>query len=241
MTVGRRAMLAIAAAAVLGAAVPRKGLAVDKLCALSFDDGPHPDLTPVVLDILAAKGAHAAFFCCGANAVANPALVKRIIADGHTLGGHGYDHKDFTQLDMVAQAGELLATWRELLCLSGGSTAGTPIRLWRYPWAKSTGYTDWWLGRYSLTKVRFDDACVSGDWGCPGSGAIYDKVMAGVRDQSIIVLHDGGKAVNCGVGQIQHYLGRLIDGLRAAGYKLGQIVPSTTYSTVNQSYIEVVP
>lgn len=240
MTPSRRAVLGVAAAVALGAARGQP-MAASKLCALSFDDGPSPELTPTVLDVLKAKGARAAFFCCGAAAVANPGLVKRILAEGHQLGGHGYRHLDFTKLDLPGQTGELLATWRELLRITGGSASGVPITLFRYPWNHPTGYADWWLGRYGMTRVGFDPACVSGDWGCPGSGVVYDKVMAGVRDQSIIVLHDGRNAVNCGRGQIEHYLPRLVDGLRAAGYDLGRISPSTAYSQVNQSYVTVEP
>lgn len=58
---------------------------------LTFDDGPHPEHTPAVLDRLAAFGLRAAFFLVG-NRVTDPALVQRILADGHALGNHTFTH-----------------------------------------------------------------------------------------------------------------------------------------------------
>ena len=59
---------------------------------LSFDDGPHPTWTPQVLDVLADLDVQATFFCVGRNAVAQPQLVRRIVADGHALGSHSMTH-----------------------------------------------------------------------------------------------------------------------------------------------------
>lgn len=59
---------------------------------LSFDDGPHPELTPKILDILKAHNAKAAFFLIGKNAAKHTEIVKRIAAEGHILGSHTYNH-----------------------------------------------------------------------------------------------------------------------------------------------------
>lgn len=59
---------------------------------LSFDDGPHPDATPMVLDMLAAAGAKASFFCIGDNVRKYPEIYQRILAEGHTVGNHSYHH-----------------------------------------------------------------------------------------------------------------------------------------------------
>jgi peptidoglycan/xylan/chitin deacetylase (PgdA/CDA1 family) len=63
--------------------------------ALTFDDGPHPEFTPRVLDTLAAHGATATFFVIGRYARQHPALLRRMHAEGHTLGNHTYDHDHF--------------------------------------------------------------------------------------------------------------------------------------------------
>ncbi len=60
--------------------------------ALTFDDGPHPRLTPKILDILKKYQVHATFFIVGQNAELYPYLVERILAEGHEIGNHTYSH-----------------------------------------------------------------------------------------------------------------------------------------------------
>lgn len=61
---------------------------------LTFDDGPHPIITPFVLDELQKYNAKATFFCIGKNVVDHPVVFKRILDDGHAVGNHTYDHLD---------------------------------------------------------------------------------------------------------------------------------------------------
>ena len=59
---------------------------------LTFDDGPHPEATPFVLDELKKYNAKATFFCIGKNVVAYPDIYKRILDEGHTVGNHTQNH-----------------------------------------------------------------------------------------------------------------------------------------------------
>ncbi|PIB37540.1 hypothetical protein BFP72_12580 [Reichenbachiella sp. 5M10] len=59
---------------------------------LTFDDGPHPANTPLVLDVLQEKGVKAMFFLIGKNIQAYPEITQRIIDEGHAIGGHTYAH-----------------------------------------------------------------------------------------------------------------------------------------------------
>ncbi len=59
---------------------------------LTFDDGPHPEATPLVLELLKTYDAKATFFCIGENARAHPKLVQQILVSGHTIGNHSYSH-----------------------------------------------------------------------------------------------------------------------------------------------------
>lgn len=59
---------------------------------LTFDDGPHKQITPWVLDTLRKYDAKATFFCIGKNAEQNPAIIERILAEGHAIGNHTYSH-----------------------------------------------------------------------------------------------------------------------------------------------------
>ena len=67
---------------------PRKSRRV----ALTFDDGPDPEVTPVVLDELARHGAHATFFSIGRSLAKHPQLARRLVAEGHELGNHSWRH-----------------------------------------------------------------------------------------------------------------------------------------------------
>ena len=75
--------------------LPRTGGSV----ALTFDDGPSETFTPQVLDILARYNVKATFFLVGREAEASPALVQRMVAEGHVVGNHTWDHVDLTSLD----------------------------------------------------------------------------------------------------------------------------------------------
>lgn len=68
--------------------VPNKG----KCLYLTFDDGPIPEITPWVLDLLKNEGVHATFFCVGENVVNHAAIYDRIKSEGHTVGNHSYNH-----------------------------------------------------------------------------------------------------------------------------------------------------
>jgi len=63
--------------------------------AITFDDGPSPDTTPRILDILKENEVRAAFFCIGEKAVEHPDIMKRIADEGHVIGNHSYSHSKF--------------------------------------------------------------------------------------------------------------------------------------------------
>ena len=67
---------------------------IHKVVALTFDDGPHPEHTPKILDVLARHGVKATFFVIGERAEAHPEIVRRIIAEGHLVGNHTYSHSN---------------------------------------------------------------------------------------------------------------------------------------------------
>jgi peptidoglycan/xylan/chitin deacetylase (PgdA/CDA1 family) len=86
--------------------------------ALTFDDGPHPVNTPRVLDILKRHGAKATFFVVGTHVRKHPGLIRRIVAEGHTLGSHGHDHPDLARVEraeVVRQLTEVQAAVNEAL------------------------------------------------------------------------------------------------------------------------------
>src|SRR5690606_16810957 len=84
----------------------------EKQVALTFDDGPHPVNTPQVLDILKEYGVKGTFFVTGNNAERYPALIKRIVDEGHTLGNHTFGHPDLAKLSEADVLNELARTQR---------------------------------------------------------------------------------------------------------------------------------
>ena len=89
----------------------------EHVAALTFDDGPDPASTPLVLDVLAKHNAHGTFFMLGAAASRYPDLVREVAARGHAIGNHTWDHPSLPSL-----------THRERFARF--ATAGTP---WRTP------------------------------------------------------------------------------------------------------------
>lgn len=87
--------------------VQTRGPTADGARYLSFDDGPHPVHTPRLLDLLAAHGAHASFFLVGKRAEQYPAIVRRIVAEGHLVGNHSWSHERFGRLPLAEQLAEL--------------------------------------------------------------------------------------------------------------------------------------
>ncbi|TKB46632.1 polysaccharide deacetylase family protein [Thalassotalea mangrovi] len=89
----------------------------DKCLYLTFDDGPTPQVTPRVLELLSQHDTKATFFFIGKRMENNPELVKKVKEQGHSLGNHSYYHKGFKhmptkdQLEEILQTNELLASF----------------------------------------------------------------------------------------------------------------------------------
>jgi peptidoglycan/xylan/chitin deacetylase (PgdA/CDA1 family) len=135
-----------AARALLLAAIPRRWLtasnpAADAPILLTFDDGPDPELTPRVLDLLSAQGVRAAFFVIGQRAQQHPDLIRRIDREGHLIGNHSWSHPaagSMSTSDYLADVRRGRGQLEQLLGRPvklfrpphGHLTAGTLVRLW---------------------------------------------------------------------------------------------------------------
>lgn len=93
---------------------------VSRNVALTFDDGVSPKWTPQVLDILRANGVRATFFITGANARAYPSIVRRMVAEGHTVGNHSYNHPQMSYLSSSSQASQMDSTNYYISLATGG-------------------------------------------------------------------------------------------------------------------------
>lgn len=96
-----------------------RGVRRGRVLHLTFDDGPHPEHTPVLLDLLATHRAKATFFLIGREAERYPEMVERIVREGHVLGNHTWSHPQFDRLDLAAQREEIDRTDRLLAGFDG--------------------------------------------------------------------------------------------------------------------------
>ena len=78
--------------------------------ALTFDDGPDPNTTPLILDTLREQDVEATFFVIGRQVAKHPDLLRRIVDEGHTIGNHTYDHSDMSDLSVERMRAELRST-----------------------------------------------------------------------------------------------------------------------------------
>lgn len=118
---------------------------------LTFDDGPHPELTPRLLDLLAELGVPATFFLIGREAEKYPAIVRRMMADGHTVGNHSYSHAVRETLSARQAAADVA---RGSMVLA--DILGRMPTLYRPPRGKVTAGDLWRLWRARLTTVLWN-------------------------------------------------------------------------------------
>jgi peptidoglycan-N-acetylglucosamine deacetylase len=206
--------------------------------ALTFDDGPSPQVTPYILDVLAAKRVPATFFLQGEHVADHPDLVRRVAAEGHVVANHGWDHPWFPDLT-PQEAESQIGRTNDLLT----EITGVRPTLFRYPFGQPSPGGDAALARLGLTGgVHWRWASSKpGDFQCPGTDALVDYVLTESVDQAMILLHDAGDVIGCPPEQLD-YLPRAIDALRARGVTFGVVAPSPVRSAVNSgSPAAVVP
>lgn len=168
---------------------------------LTFDDGPIPEITPWILDTLAAYHVKATFFCVGENIVKHPEIYKRILDEGHQVGNHtynhvkGWDHSDEEYLSNVYRCQEL-----------------TKTALFRPPYARAK------KSQMKALKKDFEIIywdVLSGDFDLKLSPQkCLNNILKYTRNGSIIVLHDNIKAIP----RVQYVLPQLLDLYTQKGY-----------------------
>jgi peptidoglycan/xylan/chitin deacetylase (PgdA/CDA1 family) len=176
--------------------------------ALTFDDGPGP-YTPAILSVLERKHAEATFFEVGVLLTYFHASTARIVRDGFPIGDHTESHAAMAPLSFKAQARQLLEE------TSAVGNYGAPFaRLFRPPYGSWNRSTLRLLRRYHMLMVLW--TVDTSDWRHQGVGGIVDAAVNGARPGAIVLLHDAGG----NRAETVAALPRIIDRLRALGYKL---------------------
>jgi peptidoglycan/xylan/chitin deacetylase (PgdA/CDA1 family) len=150
---------------------------------LTFDDGPDPQITPWILDLLNEKNIHATFFCVGTNAEKYPVLVERILSEGHSIGNHSMRHEkgvktaNNTFLESVREANEHVSS-----------------SLFRPPYGRLKLSQTWKLKKdyqiimWSWLSYDFDHSIPI--------ETILSKAQKQIKAGDILVLHDNPKCAD---------------------------------------------
>jgi peptidoglycan/xylan/chitin deacetylase (PgdA/CDA1 family) len=168
---------------------------------LTFDDGPHKEYTPQVLDVLARYDARATFFVVGRLARAYPDIIQRIAAEGHTIANHTWNHEDLatlTRADFDDTVGRTEAILGDL---------ATPCL--RPPYGSVGAHTREWAAAHGLRILTWDASPL--DWTRPPAEEIADYLVRWAQPGTVILLHDGGgNRVNTVIG-LERALQRMAD------------------------------
>lgn len=178
----------------------------ERVAALTFDDGPHPEHTPRMLEVLARHRAMATFFMLGRNAAAHPEVVAQVAAAGHAIGNHTHDHVRMPETPRWERLRQLRAC--------GRAVAPFGARLFRPPFGGQS-----WGSRFDVLlsgrqvivwNVQVDD------WNCDDRAVLAGRLAGGLRPGAIILLHDdiadprSDSTIDRGplIGALDDFLGR---------------------------------
>jgi peptidoglycan/xylan/chitin deacetylase (PgdA/CDA1 family) len=153
----------------------------ERVAALTFDDGPHPEFTPRLLEILERHGAHATFFMLGEAARKHPAVVQQVARGGHAIGNHSWDHPSFPLITGRARCAQMRA------CAAAVAPYGGR-RLFRPPYGHqniASRLEALWLGYRVVTwNVVAEDWCDRDvDW-------MANRLVERIKPGSVVLLHD---------------------------------------------------
>ncbi len=153
--------------------------------ALTFDDGPDPQWTPRLLDVLAERvpSARATFFPIASRAAAQPELMARIVDAGHTVGLHCDEHVRHSSRDAEWVRADTLRAVAQL------ASVGVTPRLWRTPWGDEAPWTTAVAVEHGLRMVGW--TADTRDWRGDPAREMLDAVRDRLEPGAIVLAHDG--------------------------------------------------
>jgi peptidoglycan/xylan/chitin deacetylase (PgdA/CDA1 family) len=184
-----------------------------KVVALTFDDGPDPAVTPLLLDLLGRYRLTVAFFITGRNTERYPELVREILQRGHDIGNHSYRHDPLLMLRSRARLTDEIARTQELL-----ARFGVRPFVFRPPVGVTNSRLPGVLRGLGMECVTF--SCRACDFGNRRIGGLARNILKKARPGAIILLHDVAPP---GGGRIVEWLEgveMIIRGLKAGGYAI---------------------
>jgi peptidoglycan-N-acetylglucosamine deacetylase len=184
--------------------------ATPKAIYLTFDDGPHPHITPFVLNELDKYGAKATFFCIGKNVVEHPDVYKSILEQGHTVGNHTQNHLNGWKTGNVKYLQNILEAQNHI-----------DSQLFRPPYGRITRMQRKLLMQQDKPLKLIMWSVLSGDFDvnitpeqCLGN------VLKNTKSGSVIVFHDSEKAYE----RLRYALPAVLKYFSEQGYRFEKIV-----------------
>lgn len=179
----------------------------EKVIALTFDDGPYPEYTPLILDILKKNNIKGTFFWIGQNLKYFPETGKQVVAEGHAIGNHTWHHW-YKNMSAAVAAREIEDTAELIYKITGVRTS-----LFRPPGGYlHNGVADYAKKKNYLVTMWSAD---STDYSRPAVERLVNNVMRNAKPGGMVLMHDGG-------GNRAHTVKALpiiINQLREQGYK----------------------
>lgn len=194
------------------------GSTSERKIALTFDDGPNEPYTSQILDILKAYHVKATFFLIGKNVESYPEIVKRMVKEGHSIGNHTYTHPDLA-LKLKFQIEKQVKRTEEAIF----KAAGIRPYLFRPPYGLDNPWVFKETEKMGYVIIKWS---VSGHNGGkdPPFDKILERVLRGVENGSIILLHDGDRLIKgADRSQMVKALPLIIESLQQRGYQFVSI------------------
>lgn len=174
--------------------------------AMTFDDGPHAQNTPRLLDMLKERGIKATFFVVGQCAAEYPDIMKRIVAEGHEIANHSWSHPDLSHMSEGSVTDQLQRTHDVI-----EQTTGLAPKIMRPPYgAFSANQRNWASQKWGYRIILWDVDPL--DWKVRNADHVKSVILKETVNGSIILSHDIHKST------IDAMPGTL-DGLSARGFK----------------------
>ena len=169
---------------------------------LTFDDGPSPIVTPLILDLLKQENVKATFFVLGNNVKNYPDLIKREFDEGHYIANHGYSHK-YSSIYSSPEATLEEYNSTEQAIKDALGNQGYTSRLFRFPGGSNGGY--YHNAKQDSKTFLMENGVVHLDWNCLSKDAegansketLLQNILdtAGEKDSVVILMHDSNDKI----------------------------------------------
>jgi peptidoglycan/xylan/chitin deacetylase (PgdA/CDA1 family) len=156
----------------------------DNSIAITFDDGPHPQLTPKLLDLLKERGIKATFYVIGKNVEAYPEIAKRIVDEGHEIGNHTWNHPALSKLGAAKVKSEMDRT-TEIIVKTTGVTPATM----RPPYGATNATLNKRLDEEFGMKVIMWSVDPQ-DWKYRNADRVASQLIENTKSGGILLAHD---------------------------------------------------